>query len=79
MQIPEHGLTKAQVLETLQGYKSHDLDWKSGKVWAYIYNPGDETAGLVKEAYNLFLSENGLDPTVFRHRIHSAGGQSGPG
>lgn len=63
--IPEHGLTKEEVIETLKSYKARDLDWKSGKVWAYVYNPGEETAGLVKEAYNLFLTENGLDPTVF--------------
>lgn len=65
MEIPQNGLTKEQVLATLSGFKANDLDWKSGKVWAYVYNPGDETAQLVKEAYNLFLTENGLDPTVF--------------
>lgn len=65
MPIPEHGLTKEEVLLTLKSFKSQDLDWKSGKVWAYVYHPGEETAGLVKEAYNLFLTENGLDPTVF--------------
>jgi len=63
--IPEHGLTREEILETLKSYKSRDLDWQSGKVWAYVYNPGEETAGLVKQAYNLFLTENGLDPTVF--------------
>ncbi|HSF82901.1 MAG TPA: aspartate aminotransferase family protein [Anaerolineales bacterium] len=65
MQIPKQGLTKEQVLETLRSYKTYDLDWKSGRVWAYVYNPGEETAQMVKEAYNLFLTENGLDPTVF--------------
>jgi sphinganine-1-phosphate aldolase len=65
MQIPEKGLSKEQVLGTLQGFKSHDMDWKAGKVWCYVYNPGEETAEVVKEAYLSFLSENGLDPTVF--------------
>lgn len=65
MKIPEKGLTKEQVLGTLQAFKAHDMDWKSGKVWCYVYNPGDDTAKVVKEAYLSFLTENGLDPTVF--------------
>jgi len=65
MHIPEKGLPKEQVLDTLQAFKSHDMDWKAGKVWCYVYNPGDETAEVVKEAYLAFLTENGLDPTVF--------------
>ena len=65
MQIPEKGLAKEQVLGTLQAFKSHDMDWKAGKVWCYVYNPGEESAEVVKEAYLSFLTENGLDPTVF--------------
>jgi len=51
MQIPEKGLPKEQVLGTLQAFKARDMDWKSGKVWCYVYNPGDDTAEVVKEAY----------------------------
>jgi sphinganine-1-phosphate aldolase len=65
MQIPEKGLTKEQVLGTLQAFKSRDMDWKAGKVWCYVYNPGEDPADVVKEAYLSFLTENGLDPSVF--------------
>ena len=65
MPIPKQGLTKEQIFERLQSFKAHDLDWKSGRVWAYVYNPGDETAQVVRQAYNMFMTENGLDPTVF--------------
>jgi sphinganine-1-phosphate aldolase len=65
MQIPEKGLSKEQVLDTLQAFKSRDMDWKAGKVWCYVYNPGEDTTEVTKEAYLSFLSENGLDPTVF--------------
>jgi len=65
MQIPEQGWKKEEVFATLQSYKAYDLDWKSGRVWAYVYDPGDETAQVVRDAYNMFLTENGLDPTVF--------------
>ncbi len=65
MKIPEKGLPKEQVLGTLQAFKSRDMDWKSGKVWCYVYNPGEDPAEVVKQAYLSFLTENGLDPTVF--------------
>ncbi len=65
MQIPEKGLTREQVLDGLFAYKSHDMDWEAGKVWCYVYDPGEEVSQVVHEAYRMFLTENGLDPTVF--------------
>jgi sphinganine-1-phosphate aldolase len=65
MQIPEKGLSKEEILGTLQAFKVRDMDWKAGKVWCYVYNPGDETTQVVREAYLSFLTENGLDPSVF--------------
>ena len=65
MQIPRHGLSKEEVFTALQSFKVYDMDWKSGKVWAYVYNPGEETRQVMTEAYNMFLTENCLDPSVF--------------
>jgi len=60
-----NGLSKEQVLGALEAFKTRDMDWKSGKVWCYVYNPGEEVSEVVKEAYLSYLTENGLDPTVF--------------
>jgi len=65
MQIPQTGRSKDEILATLQAFKGRDMDWKGGKVWCYAYNPGEETAQMTREAYNMFLTENALDPTVF--------------
>src|SRR5512134_1943229 len=65
MNIPQQGLSKTEILHTLQAFKARDMDWKAGKVWCYVYNPGEDPSEVVKEAYLSFLSENGLDPTVF--------------
>ena len=65
MQIPEKGMPKEEILATLQAFKSRDMDWKSGRVWCYVYNPGEDPAEVTREAYLSFLTENGLDPTVF--------------
>ncbi len=64
MQIPKYGRPSHEILSTLDSFKSSDLDWKSGKVWGYVYDPG-ETSEVTQAAYLKFLSENGLDPTVF--------------
>jgi len=65
MHIPEKGLSKEEILTTLQAFKVRDMDWKAGKVWCYVYDPGEDPAQVTREAYVSFLSENGLDPTVF--------------
>ena len=65
MNIPPQGLSKREILQTLQAFKSRDLDWSAGKVLAYVYHPGEDPADVTREAYVTFLSENGLDPTVF--------------
>lgn len=65
MNIPEHGLSKEEILGTLKGYKQRDLKWKSGKVLAMIYDPGQEAREVVNAAYVEFMTENGLDPTSF--------------
>ena len=65
MQIPQQGLSKEEILTTLQAFKGRDMDWKAGKVWCYVYNPGEDPAEVTREAYLSYLTENGLDPTVF--------------
>jgi glutamate/tyrosine decarboxylase-like PLP-dependent enzyme len=65
MQIPQQGLSKEEILTTLQAFKGRDMDWKAGKVWCYVYNPGEDPAEVTREAYMSFLTENGLDPSVF--------------
>lgn len=65
MSLPNQGLSKQAIFNALQSFKSRDLDWKSGKVWGYVYDSGDEASSVTRDAYMAFLSENALDPTVF--------------
>jgi glutamate/tyrosine decarboxylase-like PLP-dependent enzyme len=65
MHIPQQGLSKEEILNTLQAFKTRDMDWKAGKVWCYVYNPGEDPAEVTRAAYLSFLNENGLDPSVF--------------
>ncbi len=65
MHIPQQGLSKQEVFDMLASFKRMDLDWKSGRVFAYVYNPGQEVSEIVASAYLMYLTENGLDPTTF--------------
>jgi sphinganine-1-phosphate aldolase len=65
MQIPTRGRPREEILQDLRSFKQHDMSWKAGSVWAYVYDPGPETTQVVHEAYLTYLAENCLDPTVF--------------
>jgi len=65
MRIPEKGIPKDELFAKMQAYRADDMDWRTGRVWAYVYDPGREAEEVIKQAYMSFLSENALDPTVF--------------
>ena len=42
-----------------------DAKWRDGKTAVYVFNAGDDVAKVQKEAYALYMSENGLGPAAF--------------
>ncbi len=65
IQLPSRGTPKRAVLDAMQAARWHDVKWKQGKVFSLVFHAGDEIGDLLKEAYTLFFSENGLNPTAF--------------
>jgi sphinganine-1-phosphate aldolase len=65
MRIPQRGLSREALFQTLDAYRANDMPWREGRIWAYIYDPGREAEEVIKQAYAMYLTENGLDPTVF--------------
>ena len=65
MTIPPIGMTPDEIMATLRSFKTHDMDWQSGRVFAYVYQPDETAAAVVRDAYMLYLTENCLDPTTF--------------
>lgn len=65
MQIPAKGLAREDILAKLESFRQNDMPWRDGRTWAYIYDPGREAEEVIKQAYTMYLTENGLDPTVF--------------
>lgn len=68
--IPEKASAGPEILSRLADLRANDLQWRSGRVWAYVYPPGDDTEKIQKAAYMEFLSENALDPTAFPSLRH---------
>jgi glutamate/tyrosine decarboxylase-like PLP-dependent enzyme len=65
MRLPEKGLDQAGLFEVLESFKQRDVDWRSGRVFGFVYDPGREAMEVGKKAYMSFLTENGLDFTSF--------------
>ena len=63
--LPETGLSREEIFERMESYRGDDLDWREGKSFGYVYDPGMEAYALVQEAYMKYLAENALDPTVY--------------
>lgn len=65
MRIPDKGLGREEIFAKLENYRENDMPWRDGRTWAYIYDPGRDAEEVIKQAYMMYLTENGLDPTVF--------------
>lgn len=65
IQIPIKGWSSDKIRTSLEDLKQHDVPWDSGKVLAYVYEPNADTRQVTKDAYTMYLMENGLDPTAF--------------
>lgn len=65
MKIPPSGMKREEICATLDAYRKDDVDWSSGRVFGYVFDPGAEILAFAKEVYNRFLTENALDFTVY--------------
>ena len=63
--LPEQGMDADTVLATMRDLRERDADWRGGRTWSLVYDAGDQVAGLLKEAYTMFFSENALNPMAF--------------
>lgn len=65
VKLPEHGVSREEVLARLRELKERDAKWRDGRVFSLVYHVGEEHTGLLHEAYGMFLSENALNPMAF--------------
>ena len=63
--FPQTGRSREDVLDTMRAARDHDIEWKRGRAFGLVYHISDEIDELLKDAFTMFFSENGLNPTAF--------------
>ncbi len=62
--IPENGWTTEELKNHIQKLREQDIKWQNGRSFALVYYPGKERYEKIKEIFNIYISDNGLNPTV---------------
>ncbi len=63
--LPRDGQSWPELAQTLRDLKRADLDWRRGRHAAYVWHADDAVEHVAREAYGLFMTENGLGLRVF--------------
>ena len=65
MRMPEHGTAWDVLRQEMQERGKNDVKWREGKTAVYVFNAGEDVSQVQKEAYTMYMSENGLGPLAF--------------
>ena len=65
MELPRHGTPAKEVLARMRSRKEADADWRAGKTWSLVYPASEEVDDLLREANELYVYENALNPFRF--------------
>ncbi|MFP6816416.1 MAG: aminotransferase class V-fold PLP-dependent enzyme, partial [Pseudomonadales bacterium] len=63
--MPERGTDWPGLKQTMIERGAGDAKWREGKTAVYVFNAGEDVARVQREAYTLYMSENGLGPLAF--------------
>ena len=63
--MPEVGTTWSDLKPDMIARGGGDAAWREGKTAVYVFNAGEDVAQVQKEAYTMYMSENGLGPLAF--------------
>lgn len=65
IELPASGLSGDKIITRLRELKEGDVPWRNGRMFGYIYHPGDREAKVIEQAYHMFCHENALNPSLF--------------
>lgn len=63
--LPDRGRAWPELQAEMRGLGRQDVAWREGRAAVYVFNAGPEVEAVQKEAFALFMSENGLGPMAF--------------
>ncbi len=64
-ELPQSGREWEDLKSEMIARGSGDAKWRDGKTAVYVFNAGEDVTRVQKEAYALYMSENGLGPLAF--------------
>ncbi len=64
-QLPDQGREWNGLRQAMRDMGAGDVQWRDGKAAVYVFNAGEAIERVQKEAYVLYMSENGLGPLAF--------------
>ena len=63
--LPEQGRDWDEVKAEMKTRGAGDAKWRDGKTAIYVFNAGEDVARVQREAFTMYMSENGLGPLAF--------------
>jgi glutamate/tyrosine decarboxylase-like PLP-dependent enzyme len=63
--LPEKGWARDEVVARMRERKRADADWRAGRTWSLVYPAGERVEAILRDAHELYLFENALNPFRF--------------
>jgi sphinganine-1-phosphate aldolase len=63
--LAERGRAAVDVLAELDAMRSGDVRWRDGRAFTLVYYAGPELYDVARQAYELYMAENGLNTNAF--------------
>jgi sphinganine-1-phosphate aldolase len=63
--LPREGRSWPELAQALRDLKRDDLDWRRGRHAAFVWHADEDVEQVAREAYALFMTENGLGLRVY--------------
>ncbi|MFK7913843.1 MAG: aspartate aminotransferase family protein [Pseudomonadales bacterium] len=64
-EMPQSGRPWDELEPEMRERGTDDAQWRAGKTAVYVFNAGEDVAQVQKQAYAMYMSENGLGPLAF--------------
>lgn len=64
-ELPKSGSAWADLKTRMLDLGTNDVDWRHGRNGMYVFFAGEDVLSVAKEAYTMYMSENGLGPMAF--------------
>ncbi len=65
MRLPQHGMSKDEIVDALQGARAGDARWQEGRTFGMVYDAGPEAHAVAEAAALMFLHDNALNTKAF--------------